>query len=592
MNDIGFKRVLTATNTITNFPPHHKIARPHFVFYFSWIHLTMSKFSESGAAITVSKESNTRHQWASPLLRPGASCNIGDDDAHQGTKGDSLMASPVTVPYDGYYIVTFGYPRPIHCASAVGGRKKRKRPKTTENNIEKDGDTKPTVIAHLNIETSATHADDNGETTTTGTQQFSLPWREDQESTSSENPQVLEPPSLFLGKLLLLDQGSRLTVVMTMDDNHHHHHHQTGTASDTTTLQWQVRLQHEPRHHGRSSSTLPQPKKSWVCVLCKRTFHSAYRVSQHQEAAHYQQINQHQQQHQQKQQQDNATSARFLSSMWTTPLKVVYNDDFVSVVIKPQGMPVMGEMNGQTLQRSSLLLALAPPGLLTQAGPKTKFAWPADSKTNSDDKHGQQTILDTYLGKPRAVHRLDAPTGGLLVVAKTNRTDSLLRQAFQDRHCHKTYQALVYGKVEADTGECHQDLSGKSSLTHYRVLRRSRSVTSKDGWLSTMELYPHTGRHHQLRRHMQMMGHPMWGDKRYGPKTLATANDIESSNGNDVKADVWQSRLCLWAVAIRFPHPVTGREISCRMNEDPEWMQKVVAHEEAAWHQANPSSGS
>ena len=68
----------------------------------------------------------------------------------------------------------------------------------------------------------------------------------------------------------------------------------------------------------------------------------------------------------------------------------------------------------------------------------------------------------------------------------------------------------------------------------------------------------------------------MWGDRRYGPKVE------EAASGT------WQSRLCLWALAIRFPHPVTGKEVDCRM-PDPEWLQQVVQHEEEAWQKANPA---
>ena len=86
---------------------------------------------------------------------------------------------------------------------------------------------------------------------------------------------------------------------------------------------------------------------------------------------------------------------------------------------------------------------------------------------------------------------------------------------------------------------------------------------------------------HQLRRHMQMLGHPMWGDKRYGPKQ------------RDAATNEWQSRLCLWALAIRLPHPVffpiNGMEINCRM-PDPEWLDKVVQHEEEMLEKANTSS--
>eukprot|EP00977_Amphora_coffeiformis_P029576 scaffold41649_cov160-Amphora_coffeaeformis.AAC.2 len=438
------------------------------------------------------------------------------------------------------------------------------------------------------IQTTETNADDvvpSYLSQPTETRQLFLPWRED--DSSPQTPQILDPPSLYLGRLFWLEAQSRLSISnpsqkasetlvrdpcaepAAVDDNDHDDNddddedENSPSSDDDETLQWQVHLL--SRHEQRPER---DPTKSWMCTICRRGFLSAFRVAQHQEVAHYDVVHQ--------------TSSSSSSSIWTTPLETVYNDDYLAVVIKPQGMAVMGDFEGKTLQRSSLLMALMPPGNLKIQG-KPKFAWPQknesinnDSPVKGEKNEESEQQLDYYLGKPRPVHRLDAPTGGLLVVAKTKRSEPALKLSFQKRECHKTYRALVYGKLEHDEGECSQALSGKPSLTRYRVLRRSRSISSTDGWVTTVELYPHTGRMHQLRKHMQMLGHPMWGDKRYGPKQK--------------DADEWQSRLCLWAVAIRLPHPVffpiNGKEINCRM-PDPEWLDKVVKHEEEIWQKVN-----
>ena len=482
--------------------------------------------------------------------------------------------SVLTVPYSGFYSVAFGYVNPILCESLPG--RKRKRQQQSRNTVHSD--TSPntsenvarvdTILAHLEIRQLTQSSGSPDSTTIT---RLELPWREP----DSNNPQILNPPSLHLGKVMWIEEEAQLRVCMPKQEASNqisiNKNKDNDRQSDATeTLQWQVRLQSVPRQKPDDAAT---PRKAWACILCGRAFHSALSVSQHQEQSHFEDVHR------------TNSSAAAASSIWTTPLSVVYKDEYLAVVIKPQGMAVMGDFEGKTLQRSSLLMALIEPGQTS----KDKVAWPSKVTESSDveqsyinfsekDIGNKADVLDSYLGKPRPVHRLDGPTGGLLVVAKTRRTEKELKQSFEDRACHKTYRALVYGKITTKEGECSQPLSGKPSLTHYRVLRHSRSGTSSDGWLTTVELYPHTGRMHQLRKHMQMMGHPMWGDKRYGPK----------QNDDQVNSS-WQSRLCLWALAIRFPHPATGEEVSCSM-PDPDWLEQVVQHEENEWKKLRTSS--
>jgi tRNA pseudouridine32 synthase / 23S rRNA pseudouridine746 synthase len=151
------------------------------------------------------------------------------------------------------------------------------------------------------------------------------------------------------------------------------------------------------------------------------------------------------------------------------------------------------------------------------------------------------------------VHRLDMGTSGIVVMGRGAKAQRELSIQFQERRVHKRYQALIDGHwIAATTGEIDLPISadwpnrpkqkvdhatGRPSLTRYRVLDigATRAV-------SRIELEPITGRSHQLRVHMEAMGHPILGDDFYGtPASFAKAE-----------------RLMLHACQIELDHPETG----------------------------------
>jgi 23S rRNA pseudouridine955/2504/2580 synthase len=169
-------------------------------------------------------------------------------------------------------------------------------------------------------------------------------------------------------------------------------------------------------------------------------------------------------------------------------------------------------------------------------------------------------MADRFGGdRPRLVHRLDRDTTGVLLVAKHRDAASRLGRIFQTRSAAKTYWALVkgvprppQGKIEAalvkaagpdgdrvrkaEAGEQEQAMH---ATTHYSVIDR---VAHKAAWVS---LKPVTGRQHQLRAHMALIGHPIVGDNKYeGDKVLADSG-IEP-------------RLHLHARRLVIPHPIAG----------------------------------
>jgi len=172
-------------------------------------------------------------------------------------------------------------------------------------------------------------------------------------------------------------------------------------------------------------------------------------------------------------------------------------------------------------------------------------------------------MADRFGGeRPRLVHRLDRDTTGVLLVAKTRAAAAKLGRTFQTRSAAKTYWALVkgvpkppQGKVEAalvkasgpDGDKVRKAQPGEQDIamhatTHYSVVDRA---AHKVAWVS---LKPVTGRQHQLRAHMHLIGHPIVGDNKYEGDIIMPAENIEK-------------KLHLHARRLVIPHPNGGKTI-------------------------------
>jgi len=160
--------------------------------------------------------------------------------------------------------------------------------------------------------------------------------------------------------------------------------------------------------------------------------------------------------------------------------------------------------------------------------------------------------------RPGIVHRLDAGTSGLLIVAKTDVAYAELRERFRQHAVDRRYLALVRGQVAHDRFGVEAPLSrraakivvdrvdGRPAATSFEVRERMPRAT-------LLEAAPETGRTHQIRVHLSAIGHPILGDRAYG-------------GGGDDAARAGLSRPFLHAWRLRFRHPVTGEQISL---EDP-----------------------
>lgn len=141
---------------------------------------------------------------------------------------------------------------------------------------------------------------------------------------------------------------------------------------------------------------------------------------------------------------------------------------------------------------------------------------------------------------PFLIHRLDREASGLMVFAHNKNAAALLSELWQQRRVEKIYQAEVVGVPSPTEGEITLPLDGKDTLTRYRL-----HSSNDDTALLSIEI--ETGRLHQIRRHLLMLGHPIVGDPRYGDKARR-------------KAD-----LQLIATQLCFQCPVTKKQVSCEL---------------------------
>lgn len=169
--------------------------------------------------------------------------------------------------------------------------------------------------------------------------------------------------------------------------------------------------------------------------------------------------------------------------------------------------------------------------------------------------------------RPGIVHRIDADTTGLLVVAKNNKAHLNLAKQLEEKTTYRKYIALVWGVIDNDTGTIDAPIGrsvkdrkkmainpdGKEAITHFRVLKRFKDA-------SLIELKLETGRTHQIRVHMDYIGHPVVNDPVYGRRKL-----IDNTG------------QCLHAKQLGFVHPTTGEYMEFD-SEIPEKFLNIMSY--------------
>ena len=225
------------------------------------------------------------------------------------------------------------------------------------------------------------------------------------------------------------------------------------------------------------------------------------------------------------------------------PLDIVYEDDYLLAINKARGM-------------------IAHPASRTQGGTVANaLAFYSDKLAQTDDPF-----------RPGIVHRLDKNTTGIMVVAKTEEAHWRLALQFEQRTTQKIYHAIVHGGPEFDEDEIDvpigqhptvhdryvatgfaERLGGKferklfkSAVTRYKVLERFNNFT-------LVELYPKTGRTHQLRIHMSHIKHPIVGDPFYGGRHISMRHITGRPSDSDEL--IW-NRQMLHACKLIVQHPI------------------------------------
>lgn len=226
------------------------------------------------------------------------------------------------------------------------------------------------------------------------------------------------------------------------------------------------------------------------------------------------------------------------------PLDIVYEDDQLMVVNKPAGLvvhPGAGNFHGTLVNA---------------------IAWHMKDVPSYDPNNPEVGL----------VHRIDKDTSGLLVVAKTPEAKTSLSVQFFNKTTHRSYNALVWGHFTEDEGRIEGNIArdpkdrlrmtvmapdsgiGKSAVTHYRVIERF-------GYVTLIECILETGRTHQIRAHMKHIGHPLFGDERYGGCEILRGNRSTSYRAFIQNCFKLCNRQALHARTLGFVHPKTHQQM-------------------------------
>ena len=190
-------------------------------------------------------------------------------------------------------------------------------------------------------------------------------------------------------------------------------------------------------------------------------------------------------------------------------LNVLFEDDYLAIIYKPAGILVNGN----------------------------SFVTIDNALTQNLKKSAQFDAV-----RPRPVHRLDYATSGVLLIGKTSSSIIALNKLFEHKTIEKTYHAITIGKMQTK-GTIKTLVNDKEAVTKYNIL--DTTTSKRFGFLNLIELYPKTGRKHQLRIHLSSLGNQILGDKDYGNEDL-----ILKGKG-----------MYLHASSLKFIHPFKQTEI-------------------------------
>ena len=237
------------------------------------------------------------------------------------------------------------------------------------------------------------------------------------------------------------------------------------------------------------------------------------------------------------------------------PVEVVYEDDQLIIVNKEAGMVVHPGHGNYT-------------GTLVNA-----LAW----------RLKDQPLFKSGELRPGLVHRIDKNTSGLIIVAKTEMAMNKLAKQFFDRTTKREYIAIVWGQPEPQEGRIEGHIGrhlkdrmkmdvfpdgseGKHAVTHYKVVE-------KLGYISLLECRLETGRTHQIRVHLEHIGHPLFNDERYGGNTVLRGTTFTKYKQFVQNCFKVIPRHALHARSLGFIHPVSGEDMYFKTELPPDMKQ-------------------
>ncbi|MCL4354666.1 RluA family pseudouridine synthase [Patescibacteria group bacterium] len=221
-------------------------------------------------------------------------------------------------------------------------------------------------------------------------------------------------------------------------------------------------------------------------------------------------------------------------------IKIIFEDDDLLVLDKPAGVTV----NRSETTRYQITV---------QDFTDKHINFPKDSDPESD-----------FIKRSGIVHRLDKETSGILLVAKKEAAFKELQRQFKDREVKKTYLALAHGRIIPEEGEIRAAVGrlpwnrkrfgvlagGRESVTRYKVIHNYQStILNKKEDLTLVELYPETGRTHQIRVHLKYINRPIFADELYAGRKVSREDRRHLE------------RVFLHAAKISFKHPVIGKPV-------------------------------
>lgn len=246
------------------------------------------------------------------------------------------------------------------------------------------------------------------------------------------------------------------------------------------------------------------------------------------------------------------------------PLEITFEDDYLAIINKKPGMVVHPAYGNYT-------------GTLVNA-----MLYHFKNLPSKPQKLDNDVVLD----RVGLVHRIDKNTSGTIMIAKTERSMTLLSKLFYDRDIDRKYIAIVWGDMKEDSGtivgNVGRDLKnrkvmavfpegsehGKHAVTHWKVIKRY-------GYITLIECKLETGRTHQIRVHFKSIGHPLFNDNEYGgDKVLKGLNTTKYKQFINNCFEILP-RHALHAKTLGFEHPITGKKMFFD-SELPQDMQKML----------------